>query len=35
LDLPREVVDEVNCGERDWIARQWIQVVKFASPPTK
>ena len=28
LDLPREVVDAVNRGERDWPAPRWIQVVK-------
>jgi hypothetical protein len=27
-DLPREVVDAVNRGERDWPAPRWIQVAK-------
>jgi hypothetical protein len=27
-DLPMEVIDSVNCGERDWPVPRWIQVVK-------
>lgn len=27
-DLPRDVVDAVNRGEREWPAPRWIQVVK-------
>jgi len=31
VDLPREVVDAVNRGGRDWPAPRWIQVVRRGS----
>ena len=30
-DLPREIIDAVNRGERDWPAPRWIQVVSEGS----